>query len=577
MDQHTRKHESQDTVRHIPPVQQDTVSGQTGPTAPRGNQTTVRSPRVSVPTEQRIQHPAPPHPVPAPPPVKPAARRKRTRNNWRKAALTVGVGAALALGVLLVVGVSTVAVMMPGSNEILPGVQVAGIELGGMTESEAANRLEQFWELDLALSTGQQSIAVDPDRSGISLDAAATARNARNWGSLGDEIMSVFRAREAQIEPVLNVDLVQFQTYLESIQPVVDHAPVNAGVRLVNGQAVATEGIPGQTLDIAATVDRMRVDAAGELADGSLDLVMVDTPPAITDATPLVDEANRLLSSPFSLRAYDPIRDEWSEWSAPPETWSAWLQAESAPDSPTGLALTLNPDAARNYVQSIATFADERYIKPDDVVDAAQAALEGNSTAAEVRVWHNETSYTVRGGQTLAAIGEEVGIPYPYIQAANPGINPDALSAGQVLSLPSRDLLVPLEPVPHKRIIIYRGQQRLEAYDSGQLVFNWVISTGIATSPTALGIFQVQSHDINAYAEQWQLYMPHFIGFYHPGPNTAVMNGFHGFPTRGGGYLLWVNDLGRPATYGCVLLNLENAETLYTWAEEGVIVEVRAG
>jgi len=28
-------------------------------------------------------------------------------------------------------------------------------------------------------------------------------------------------------------------------------------------------------------------------------------------------------------------------------------------------------------------------------------------------------------------------------------------------------------------------------------------------------------------------------------------------------------------TYGCVLLSLENAETLFDWAEEGVVVEVR--
>jgi lipoprotein-anchoring transpeptidase ErfK/SrfK len=55
-----------------------------------------------------------------------------------------------------------------------------------------------------------------------------------------------------------------------------------------------------------------------------------------------------------------------------------------------------------------------------------------------------------------------------------------------------------------------------------------------------------------------------------------LMNGFHGFPTRGGGYLLWTGDLGHPVTYGCVLLSLENAEALFNWAEDGVVVEVRA-
>ena len=33
-------------------------------------------------------------------------------------------------------------------------------------------------------------------------------------------------------------------------------------------------------------------------------------------------------------------------------------------------------------------------------------------------------------------------------------------------------------------------------------------------------------------------------------------------------------DLGRPVTYGCILLSSENAQTLYNWAEAGVVVEV---
>jgi lipoprotein-anchoring transpeptidase ErfK/SrfK len=68
--------------------------------------------------------------------------------------------------------------------------------------------------------------------------------------------------------------------------------------------------------------------------------------------------------------------------------------------------------------------------------------------------------------------------------------------------------------------------------------------------------------------------MPHFIGIYRPVPSSSFMNGFHGFPTRDGYNLLWVNDLGRPATYGCILVSSENAISLFDWAEAGVIVEV---
>jgi lipoprotein-anchoring transpeptidase ErfK/SrfK len=53
------------------------------------------------------------------------------------------------------------------------------------------------------------------------------------------------------------------------------------------------------------------------------------------------------------------------------------------------------------------------------------------------------------------------------------------------------------------------------------------------------------------------------------------MNGFHGFPSRGGTQLLWTNNLGRPVTYGCILVSTDNAKALYDWAQEGVVVEIR--
>jgi lipoprotein-anchoring transpeptidase ErfK/SrfK len=39
---------------------------------------------------------------------------------------------------------------------------------------------------------------------------------------------------------------------------------------------------------------------------------------------------------------------------------------------------------------------------------------------------------------------------------------------------------------------------------------------------------------------------------------------------------LWTNNLGTRVTYGCILLSSENATQLYNWAENGVIVEIRA-
>ncbi|MCD4685003.1 MAG: L,D-transpeptidase family protein [Anaerolineae bacterium] len=462
---------------------------------------------------------------------------------------------------------------------IFSGVSVAGINVGEMVQYEAEDTLQTAWATDgILLRDGDRTWHVDPAELGLTINAEASAKAAYDWGRSNGGIPARLQAFSSGVtlDPVLHIDLQQITTYFQNNRFMLETPAVNAGVRLVNGQAVASRAQEGRALNIAATVERLRLNAADELSDGAIDLIMTPTYPAITDAAPLVVQANALLNSPFTVQAYDPIRDEWHDWTAQPELWATWLTAESDPASPTGLTLSMGAAGPEAFLMANGSFTDERFIDTNAAVADMQHAITQNTTSIALRVWHDDTTYTVRAGQTLAAIAEELGVPYPYIQAANPGVNTDALLIGQLITIPSRDILVPMQPIPHKRIIISRSQQHLWAYEHGQMVFDWVISTGISSSPTALGIFQVQSHNVNAYADQWNLYMPHFMGFYHPGPNMALWNGFHGFPTRGGGYLLWSGDLGHPVTYGCVLLSLENAETLYTWAEEGVVVEVRA-
>jgi lipoprotein-anchoring transpeptidase ErfK/SrfK len=114
------------------------------------------------------------------------------------------------------------------------------------------------------------------------------------------------------------------------------------------------------------------------------------------------------------------------------------------------------------------------------------------------------------------------------------------------------------------------------AYERGSLIWEWVVSTGINDSPTWPGVYQVLMHERNAYASNWNLHMPWFIGVYRPVPGADFINGFHGFPTRGGGQLLWQNSLGRRVTYGCILVSDTNAQMLWDWAQVGVVVVIRA-
>jgi lipoprotein-anchoring transpeptidase ErfK/SrfK len=71
----------------------------------------------------------------------------------------------------------------------------------------------------------------------------------------------------------------------------------------------------------------------------------------------------------------------------------------------------------------------------------------------------------------------------------------------------------------------------------------------------------------------WDLHMPNFIGIYEAWP--GFMNGIHGLPTLSNGNRLWAGNLGRPVSYGCIILGLQEAQDLFDWAEKGVVVEIR--
>ena len=134
---------------------------------------------------------------------------------------------------------------------------------------------------------------------------------------------------------------------------------------------------------------------------------------------------------------------------------------------------------------------------------------------------------------------------------------------------------MPLPPRRDRRILVTLGTQRLRASQDGALRWDWPVSTGIESSPTATGVFQVQDRQVEAFATAWGLWMPQFLAIYQPDPRVQVFNGFHGLPRHKDGRLVWADLIGRPASYGCIVLGTENAKLLYDWALPGTVVEVR--
>lgn len=554
------------------------------PPAPKDQPTVPVSVRRNPPPAPKPTLPPAAYPPRPPQPPVGSARPKRPPTplwargvrlgRWNLPYWALGV-----LGVLGVIGLTLalfllIGVAALGSDQILPAVSVAGVRVGGLTEAQAAAALQSRWEVMRLTDSGTgQSWQVPTIELGLRLDAAASAAQAyrigRGDGAFFAGLLGI------TIEPVGVFDGDAARAGLGRFVELVSTPARNAGIALSAGQVTATEAQDGRVMDLDGTLSVLAQDPLGWLGEGRLPLRMNTIAPSVTDASQVVATAQALLAQPLTLRLFDPFSGNLTDISAPPEAWAGWLVAEPDVNDPLGVRLRLDGAPLAAFIaQADAQAGDYRYLKADEAAAQLQEAVRALRPTVQVRVYHEDRPRVVQAGETIIGIAYDEGVPYPWVQRWNDNIS--SISVGQTLVIPSVDNFLQYEPVANKRIIVSISQQRVWVYENGALKWEWVASTGVNDSPTWPGVYQIISRYPNAYAGNWNLYMPWFLGIYQPIPGADFTNGFHGYPTRGGGQILWRNSLGTKVTFGCVMLDDANARALYEWAENGVIVEIQA-
>jgi lipoprotein-anchoring transpeptidase ErfK/SrfK len=122
-----------------------------------------------------------------------------------------------------------------------------------------------------------------------------------------------------------------------------------------------------------------------------------------------------------------------------------------------------------------------------------------------------------------------------------------------------------------KYILVDISEQHMYVYEGDVLIYSWVASTGM-NNATRVGTFAVQSKIPNAWGSTWSIWMPNWLGIYWAG---GLENGIHALPILPNGATLWAGLLGRPISYGCVVLGTYESQLLYDWAEIGTPVEIQ--
>ncbi|MBN1875151.1 MAG: L,D-transpeptidase family protein [Anaerolineae bacterium] len=484
------------------------------------------------------------------------------------------------------------------ADTIFPGVVVHDrislihVDLEGLTQAQAEKDLVQAFPapetLAITLKAAGQQWILTWAEAGQSYDFAATAATAYR---VGRETPRPEWGKTVQVDPVLiPADPARVTAYLEQLAPALSASPIDAQLQIAGANVVMVPAQPGQDLDIPASTEAI----VAALAQGTdtVSLVLSTTLPQRTEVEPAYSHAQALLSQSFVLVAEDPlftaadgitldeilVADEsplpalayHATFTATPAQVAGWL----AP-LPRSQDIQLNFKTAAIYawLMEIASQVNgRRELNVDTTLVQVMSALRVQQHRAKASITHPATTYVVQPGDTLSLIAYNHQLPMWQLVKANSDVDPGAIDIGQELVIPSLDVLFPQPIIPDKRIEISLGEQKMRVYVQDQQAFTFTISSGISRTPTIAGQYQVLFKEENAFARRWNLDMPYFMGIYEEG--DGFYNGIHELPITASGWRLSPGVLGWPASFGCIILDEGDAETLFRWAEVGTLVRV---
>ncbi len=221
-------------------------------------------------------------------------------------------------------------------GKIFPGVSVMGIDVGGLTQSEAVERLESritYPKQGLIAFEDQGSIwTFTPEEIGLFLDYSASVDQAYRVGRSGwpwqriSERLQVWQDGK-NYAPILILDERITRERLNQIAAEINRPVREAAMRLEGVQVIAEPGQVGRILDVEATIAALD-DPLTNLIDASILLQVKEYQPVILDASSEAETASRMLSQPMVLRVSNSSDEKLGPWEFSPETLANMLVIE---------------------------------------------------------------------------------------------------------------------------------------------------------------------------------------------------------------------------------------------------------
>jgi lipoprotein-anchoring transpeptidase ErfK/SrfK len=299
--------------------------------------------------------------------------------------------------------------------------------------------------------------------------------------------------------------------------------------------------------------------------------------PLANEANAAVNQINQWMNRPFSLNV-------WRNGSAVnravlPRERMPWMLTS---EEPRGLVAGLNLEGVRRYLKEVnLALGSDAEIRLDEAAGQVAAALQRGDDSVWLVAPRAQVRHTIESGDTFDALSDRYGIPAPRLIAANPGAQANGLAVGKELVIPDQNSMLPAAIAPDnlKHVEVDLTAQALYAYDGPQRVLSATISSGIPQWRTLTGVFQVLAREDEACNELAHVRMPNWLTLYDLTDTSAgaASNGIHALPILQSGKRLWAGYLGKPVSFGCIVMSVTDSEFLYPWADLGTPVVIYGG
>ncbi|MBE0408859.1 MAG: VanW family protein [Anaerolineales bacterium] len=229
------------------------------------------------------------------------------------------------------------------TDQVYPGVKVAGFDLSGMEYEQAQAILADkadFPERGRILFRDNDQIwLASPADLGFRLDLEATLNAAFQIGRQGnfqtrfkEQFDSLTYGKNLAPQYVFNAHVAE--EFLQDIALEIDRPTIEASLHLEGVEVVVQDSQVGRSLGIWETIENLTVQLQS-LRDGEVPLVITETPPIISEVEEQAQFAHQILSNPLTLSVPNPDEQDNGPWTFSPEVVAEMMTIQRV-NSPEG-------------------------------------------------------------------------------------------------------------------------------------------------------------------------------------------------------------------------------------------------